>query len=289
MLECSMRLASAGHGVQYGVTAIVLTFLVALLSACASPAQKYGRHAQALGFRALVLDGKGFRHIAYAAPGNPPSGPLRVYIEHDGSPWIRRQHVSDDPTPRTHLVLELMARDPGHRLFLGRPCYFEARKDPACTPLIWTHQRYSPDVIDSMVAALRGYLTANRLESAALTGYSGGGTVAWLMAERMPEVVSVITIGANLDVARWTSVHGYSELVGSLDPARRPPLRATVCQRHYVGKHDRNVSPDLVRAFATHHPGAEVIEIPGYDHVCCWVERWPELRDCDNELESPSG
>jgi hypothetical protein len=43
---------------------------------------------------------------------------------------------------------------------------------------------------------------------------------------------------------------------------------------------DRSVPPDVVRAFADYHLGVEVVEISEYDHVCCWLERWPELRDC---------
>jgi len=263
------------------VNAVVLVFAALLLSACASPSQRYASHAHTLGFKALALEGGGFLHIAYEATDSSPSQPLKVYIEHDGTPWTGKRTVSDDPTPRTHLSLELMARDSGHRLLLGRPCYLEAKDDARCNPLIWTHQRYSPQVIDSMVAALRGYLESHGITSTALIGYSGGGTIAWLMAERMPEVKSVVTVAANLDVGYWTSIHGYSELVGSLDPARQPPLPASVCQRHYVGKQDTNVPPSIVHAFATHHPTAKVLELADYDHLCCWLERWPTLRKCD--------
>ena len=78
---------------------------------------------------------------AYVADVPPDSGSLHVYIEHDGTPWIGFDRVSDDPIPRTPFALELMAKDSGPRLFLDRPCYFDAREEPLCNPLVWTHGR----------------------------------------------------------------------------------------------------------------------------------------------------
>jgi pimeloyl-ACP methyl ester carboxylesterase len=173
----------------------------------------------------------------------------------------------------------MMLRDRGPRLLLGRPCYFDAHNDPGCDALLWTHRRYAPEVVASMVAALRGFLASHPYRHVVLIGYSGGGTIAWLMAAQVPETVAVVAVAANLDVGEWARSHGYTPLEGSLDPARLPALPPAIAQTLYAGGRDANVSPAVVRAFARRHPEADVVEIADFDHVCCWIERWPELLD----------
>lgn len=249
----------------------------ATLAACATPAERFERRAAQLGFTPLLLQGDGFAHRAFATPAGHGGATLHVYIEHDGTPWATIDRVAEDPTPRTPYALELMARDAGPRLLLGRPCYFGAQARPPCDPLVWTHGRYAPRVVASMVAALRRYLDAQPFRHVVLVGYSGGGTLAWLMAAQLPETTMLVTIAANLDIDDWTRRHGYSPLAGSLNPAAAAALPPAVAERHYVGGRDTNVPPAVVRSFARRHPGASVVEIAGFDHVCCWVERWPGL------------
>lgn len=257
-------------------TSVALGLLVAL-AACATPAERFEQRATALGMQATRLPGEGFSHRAYLADVQPGSGSLHVYIEHDGTPWIDLRRVSDDPIPRVPFALELMAKDSGPRLFLGRPCYFDAREDSLCSPLVWTHGRYSTGVVASMVAALRSFLSVHPYRHVVLIGYSGGGTLAWLMASRIPETASVITVAANLDTDEWARIHGYSQLSGSLNPALAPALPPSIDQVHYVGGRDTNVTPSVAASFVRRHPEARVIEIAEFDHRCCWIERWPEL------------
>jgi pimeloyl-ACP methyl ester carboxylesterase len=249
---------------------------VAALAACSTPAERFERRATELGFTSMLLPGDGFDHRSYVAQAGA-ADTLHVYIEHDGTPWASVDRVADDPTPRTAYALELMAKDVGPRLLLGRPCYFEAHGKPPCTPQMWTHQRYSNEVVASMVAALRRYLDAHPFRHIVLIGYSGGGTLAWLMAGRLPETARVVTIAANLDIADWVQLHDYSPLAGSLNPALAPSLSPAIHELHYVGGRDANVPPSVAHSFARRHALANVIELGGFDHSCCWIERWPEL------------
>jgi len=130
-----------------------------------------------------------------------------------------------------------------------------------------------------MVAALRSFLSMHRFDHVVLIGYSGGGTLAWLMAAHVPEASRVLTIAANLDTDEWAKIHGYSVLDGSLNPVWLPELSPTIAQLHYVGDLDQNVPPSIVRSFARRHHEAHVIEIADFDHRCCWIERWPQLLD----------
>jgi pimeloyl-ACP methyl ester carboxylesterase len=249
----------------------------AALAACAIPAERFERRAAALGFASILLHGDGFEHRSYVTQGNTPGSTLHVYIEHDGTPWASLDGVAADPTPRTPYALELMAKDAGPRLLLGRPCYFQVQTKPPCSPLAWTHRRYSPEVVASMVAALRGYLSEHPFRQVVLVGYSGGGTLAWLMAAQVPETIGLVTVAANLDIDAWTRLHGYSALAGSLNPAAAPSLLPAITERHYLGGRDAKVPPSVVRAFARRHTGASVVEIAEFDHTCCWLERWPGL------------
>jgi hypothetical protein len=251
--------------------------LIVLATACTAPAQRYAEAARDDGFSRIVLPGRAFRHVAFVAGLDAGGDVLHVYIEHDGTPWFDTTHVAADPTPRAPLALALMARDTGPRLLLGRPCYFERAHDAGCDATMWTHRRYAPEVVESMVAALRAFLALHSFPRVILIGYSGGGTLAWLMASHVPETVAVVTLAANLDTEGWTKLHRYTRMAGSLDPAAQPSLPRAIREVHYVGGRDENVPPSLARAFRARHPQATIVELPEFDHRCCWVERWPAL------------
>lgn len=269
----------ASSGFRRSVQAnIALAMSVPLLAGCMTPAARIDQRAAADSLSREVIHGEPFRHLTYFRPGRREGDRvLHVYIEHDGTPWLSGRFVAADPTPRQPLMLDLMRLDFRPVLYLGRPCYFELERAPPCGPLLWTHRRYGVEVVDSMATALRRFLATRPHDQLVFVGHSGGGTLAVLLAERFPTTLAVVTIGANLDVDTWASLHDYTPLRGSLNPADRPALPAGVVQRHYVGTEDRNVPPVLVHAYASSHPGAEVIEIAGFDHTCCWRDQWPSL------------
>lgn len=244
-----------------------------LLAGCATPQQHLDQLAEQAGFERLLLAGKGFHHVAYRNAAR--EGPLHVYLEGDGTPWLNRYTIAPDPTPRRPLALELMARDPAASLYLGRPCYHGLQNEPGCSPLLWTARRYGPTVVVSLSAALHDYLARRPHRELVLIGYSGGGVLAMLLAERFPQTRAVVTIAADLDIEAWTTYHGFSPLLGSLNPARRAPL--PVNQLHLAGGRDDNVPPALIRAAVADQPCAQIRVLSGYDHRCCWSDRWPEL------------
>jgi pimeloyl-ACP methyl ester carboxylesterase len=89
-------------------------------------------------------------------------------------------------------------------------------------------------------------------ERVAWFGHSGGGTLAVLLAARLPETVAVVTIAANLDTDAWAAYGGHQDLSGSLSPASCPPLSQQIQQRHYAGGKDRVVPPALTMQAAVH-------------------------------------
>lgn len=229
--------------------------------------------------------GIGFEHLIYCHGISAKTNEVHVYLEGDGLPWVTRTRVARDPTPRTPLVLGLMAKDSAASLYLGRPCYHGPAQSAGCSPWLWTHGRYSETVVDSMVAALHHALGSESKARITLIGYSGGGVLAMLMAARTENVQAVVTIAANLDTDAWADYHGYSRLNGSLNPAAQPPLDARVRQIHLAGGRDNRVPAHLAQLAAVRQPNTEILTVPGFDHICCWELAWPSILAA---LEQPA-
>lgn len=255
---------------------LIWGLLAAQLSGCASSSQRMDTRATELGYRRVVVQGEGFEHVAYIKAGQAAdTSTLHVYLEGDGTPWVHKRVASADPTPRTPLMLELMALDPSPCVYLGRPCYHGLSKARACTPELWTYKRYSEAVVASMSSALERLST--HYSALVLLGHSGGGVIAMLLAERQPKTEVVITVAANLDTERWVELHQQRPLSGSLNPAMRPPLPKQIRQLHIAGSDDENVPPSLVRVAITRQQGAEFSVFSEQDHACCWRKVWPVI------------
>ena len=265
------------------VTFVVLGGSAGGLVGCASPAQRMDSAAAASGLERSVVDGLDYRHVVYR---NLRPGPeLHVYIDNDGSPWSGRYSMAAEPTGTGFSVLALMAADPAPAVYLGRPCYLGLAVEPPCTPLTWTHERYSLRAVDSMEAALRRVLEGRPAPRLVFVGHSGGGTLAVLLAPRFEQTAAVVTLAANLDLRAWVQKHGYTPLRGSTDPIDEPPIDSGILQMHFVGDLDGNVTAAMLRRYAQTHSGAEVRVVPGMDHVCCWTDAWPSLlRDVQTEM-----
>jgi len=251
---------------------------VIVLAGCATPTESAIDRMGTLGFSQTTATGGRYRHLVAQSEQSGEPGAIYVYVEHDGVPWERPDVESTDPTPRYPLALELMARSTGDRVYLGRACYFGLKGDPGCGTESWTGARYSNDVIQSMAAVVNRIVDRRgRASNVVLIGYSGGGTIAWLMAAHVPATTAVITIAANLDVEAWTALHHYSPLTGSLDPASQAPLPPSIRQVHIVGGRDTNVPPAITQSVSLRQPQAKIVEISEFDHVCCWLDQWPAL------------
>ena len=231
-----------------------------------------------------MLDGNGFRHRTFARWATGSSW-LTVFIEGDGSPWSSSgRKPASDPTPRVPLTLVLAGETPGNVLYLGRPCYFGLEHDPRCDASTWTSGRYAPQIVDSLEAAVRSFTREHDMHHVLLVGYSGGGTLAVLLAARLaanaaahagPEV-AIVTLAGNLDPDEWTRLHDYQPLSGSLNPAHEPPLPPTLPAWYLVGDRDLNVPAAAMKAYFARVPPDRVWHYPDADHACCWVAHWPD-------------
>jgi pimeloyl-ACP methyl ester carboxylesterase len=254
-----------------------LLLLSVLCTACVAPAIRVDEEAAAYGFERQTVRGTQFPHRVYLNTLKPRTGNLHVYIEGDGLPWLLPDLVSADPTPRTPLMLHLMAQDPNPAIYLGRPCYFGFAQMPPCNPWWWTEGRFSSAVVESMAAALARLMPRQQNTAVTLVGHSGGGALAMLLASRLLNITAVVTLAGNLDTEAWTRHHHYSDLSASLNPALMPRLDERITQLHFQGGKDQNIPPTLASGFAAHQPQAHFKIYPELSHSDGWEEKWPEI------------
>lgn len=277
------------------IKAAIILVLITALGACSStdlvPRQRKAEViASGAGWTYQLVEAGTFDLATYASPKRGNEDLLVVYIEGDGLAFLGPHKISADPTPTEPVALELAKRDLHDNVaYVARPCqYTMAFGARNCTPEYWTISRYAPEVIESMSTAVDTLKRDAGARQLILVGYSGGGAIAVLLAARRSDVVGLVTVSANLDIAFWVQRDGLTPLSGSLDPADVAARVETIPQVHFIGGKDEVVGPTVTQSYLSHmkdRTHARAIEIARFDHVCCWVDQWtalaarPELAD----------
>jgi pimeloyl-ACP methyl ester carboxylesterase len=253
-----------------------ILLLALFLAGCSTNAIRIDRLAATLGMSRSVVEAGGFRSLVYTR-GVPAAqdAPLAIFIEGDGVPWVGGREPSLDPTTSDPIALKLLAQTPPPAAYVTRPCYNDM-SGRRCTPERWTMERYSDEIVSSMTEAVRTAVRQAQAPSVVLVGYSGGGVLAVLIAERLDNVAAVVTVGANLDIESWTKHHSYLPLTGSLNPAASMAGHPWP-ETHLYGARDARVPPATADAYFKRFPNAKRQIVETNDHVCCWVEQWPGL------------
>jgi dienelactone hydrolase len=112
-----------------------------------------------------------------------------------------------------------------------------------------------------------------------LIGFSGGGSLAVLVAPKLNNVAAIVTINANLDTQAWTEQHQYTPLYGSLNPIDVWPAVNSIPQWHLFGQSDQNVDAKSWRPILSKASHSKVLIYPGYNHRCCWSNIWKFFLD----------
>lgn len=259
---------------------LILIFIIPMLSGCTLPAYKLLHSA---GQPYKVVRSNNFKHLLAINSHNDINKPTIVFIEGDGKPWQSYNKVAFEPTPDKPLLLEWFIAADFPAIYLGRPCYFKLN-DQQCSPYWYTHGRYSEPVVDSLVQVLRDNMGENSL---VLVGHSGGGTLAVLMAEKLGNVETVLTIAGNLQVNTWSEYHQYSTLLGSMDPMLRSALPNHIQQIHLYSPFDILIQAEWIKSFSDRQHNSRLIELPVHGHDYAWRKYYPEFKKI--LLEKASG
>src|SRR5262245_66024830 len=116
-----------------------------------------------------------------------------------------------------------------------------------------------------MANAIRQVAQHADAQKIVLVGYSGGGTLAVLIAERLDNVAAVITISANLDTEAWTDQQQYLPLDQSLNPAKSTHPHPWP-EIHLHGGRDSVVPVATTAAYFMRYPAAQILIIVQYAH-----------------------
>ncbi|WP_085783363.1 dienelactone hydrolase family protein [Candidatus Nucleicultrix amoebiphila] len=226
-------------------------------------------------FRQETINVSSFTLLSYVKKA--VSKTLRVYIEGDGLAWASEDEISPDPTPKDPLALRLALLDHSADSvsYLSRPCqYIMSTK---CEPSLWTDKRFSAEIIESYTGALDQLKKQIGAERLVLMGYSGGGTLALLLAAHRQDVDQVITFAGVLDTDAWVKHFDLSPLRGSLNPADFLMQLKSVKQTHFIGSED-DVVPSVVgmsylkRFKKVSH--IQSLTVPDLSHYRGWETFW---------------
>jgi len=255
--------------------------LACALAACtqsnAELQEKTDRFAKRAAFTPLQIKAEPFIIKAYEHITDQ-TAPIRVFIEGDGKAWLTRSQPSPDPTPYSPTALFIAATDNSPNVaYLARPCQYFLTAN--CTMAVWTSQQYNETNIAAMNTAL-DHWKGHKLE---LVGYSGGATIALLLAARRSDVINIRTISGNLDTVAFAKHHGVSlPPANALNPADFVTKTASIPQIHFAGQEDHIVPPELARTYQAKLPAgncSKVIAVQNTDHIDGWTEHWPKLKD----------
>ena len=257
------------------------------ISGCAallhSPEERADAYALGAGFERVQIDGSELRVYLRLPAGRAADRGrlaihhLKIHVESDGAPWLTADSPPADPTPRSLISLQLAANDSSTAAaYIGRPCqYLDAAALARCDSSLWRQARYGEDAVAAVGQAVDELVRRLKPDTIAMVGYSGGGAIAAHIAARRSDVACLVTIAAPLDINAWTRAIGVSALTRSMNPADRP---AQIRQTHFTGAADADVPPDSIRAYLARAAQTTTVQVPGFDHQCCWVRDWTRLR-----------
>lgn len=228
-----------------------------------------------------IQSGQMFDIASLANLKNCTSRTLYVYIEGDGKTWEKTGRPFADPTPSAPVALELMkSLNQDCSIYLARPCqYLPGSKN--CHEKYWTSHRYSYSIVQNYVEILNKLSQKLYIKNITLIGYSGGGAIASLIAIKLENIFSIITVAGNLDTARWTKIHNVTPLFGSLNPSEFASSLRHIPQYHLVGKNDTIVPLDIFESYKSRFKDQKNLYLYLYetDHYKNWAIIFKEFHE----------
>ncbi len=266
--------------------------LLLCLNGCTAPNLEARQEAAATivpaNYEALTLVTRDFDLRSYTPKDRVRNGELRVFIEGDGYAWERRNRPSSDPTPITQTVLALATTSvQSNVVYLARPCQFVGPTSRNCHENLWTGERYSEPVVASLNQAIDHLMAEYEATRLILVGYSGGGTIAALLAARRSDISGLVTLAAPLDITAFTDFHGVTPMTGSLNPVDHAHALSHIPQTHLIGEDDEIVPLALTRTYQNALSSTLCVRIMTVqaNHWSGWTELTPNPADMSPTCE----
>jgi hypothetical protein len=146
-----------------------------------------------------------------------PNKNLNIFIGGDGFAWVDRYTISNNPTPLNPVALKLaLINNHSNVIYIARPCQYNFRQN--CHSKYWTSDRFSKKIlknINQTINILKQKL--NMKNKINLIGFSGGGALVVLLANRRDDITHITTIAGNLNHKLLHQIHHVTPLSHSLD------------------------------------------------------------------------
>ena len=264
---------------------LLVPVLLVLVVSCSGP-DTVRTQAVQTGFHEQTLD-TGIFNIFSMQRVRQTGGEVTIYIEGDGKAFINRGRVSNNPTPDNPLGLKLALVDNSNNvIYLARPCQFvKLSQESRCLPVYWTVKRAAPEIIEAMDRAINNLKMTYGFDHIRLVGYSGGATVAAVLAATRSDITDLRTVAGNLDIDRFVRVHDVTPLTGSVNPTAYAAKLVSIPQLHFLGANDSVITPDIFIGYtsALKQAGPSVSclslkTVTGMSHNGSWEAIWPDLN-----------
>ncbi|UFI45665.1 alpha/beta fold hydrolase [Pseudomonas savastanoi] len=269
-----------------GIPPVLIALLLSVfVTGCQSPRAALQQLADQHGRQMQVLPVQPFPLAALLPPDTFRTTRLRVYLEGDGHAWATATQPSLEPSPRKLLVPQMAVNDPTPSVYLARPCQFITA--PACSAALWTNRRFSQAVVTSLSSALDQMKQRYGNNEFELIGYSGGATLALLLAGQRNDITLIQTIAGNLAPNQWTELKGLSPLNGSLDSLDYIQRLALIPQRHLSGTRDEMIPTELAKHYIKQLGNgacSQLVIVSGPSHEDGWEEVWKLWRGRDVDV-----
>lgn len=233
--------------------------------------------AEKTGFKREEYATQTFRLTAFEKLIPDLTDTIHVYIEGDGNSWKSRYVLSDNPTPRQPLALQLAERDiHSHVVYIARPCQYTSHAlDPLCVPQYWSSHRYAPEVIQAFHETLDQIKLKTQKTHLYLVGFSGGASVAALLAAERKDVICLTTVAGDLNHEALSRHHQTTPLAHSLNPITVAAQLKSLPQYHFSGAKDKIVPPWVAEQFAKTVDDPDCVNVrifPKVKHHKGWLE-----------------
>ncbi len=207
-------------------------------------------------------------------------GIAHVYIEGE-----ENDSATGDVTPFNPVALHLASKDKAENvIYIARPCQYTGMVSPTekCESRYWKESSFSETVLNSYNKALDDIALRYGITGFDLIGYSGGGTIASLLAAQRADVNSLRTIAGILDHEAYTNAAQKEPLSDSLNPVSQAIVLGKMPQYHFIGGRDKEVPPMVLHSYLQSMPPSKCVQtmmIQEAEHNEGWVDKWPELLE----------